>query len=196
MNTERVKPVCRHFYIFLPDDMVMLVHFQFAGLSVEIPASTLLKRDGDHRLWRIKLYQLAVQINPRPAKNAVFIRGEKVGVGDHTGPVHFELEKILPIDVLRPTNAIQNLQANLPICVRFGVGNIKTIADFFDHVVSPAGSIRSWNQGSGQCCCHRYEQEYRQCAQSVRAQRQCGSDRSRPTKAIEWIRLSLTTASA
>src|SRR5438093_10589459 len=161
-----------------------------------MPASTFLKRDGDHRLWRIKLYQLTVQINPRPAKNATFVDSHQVRVGNHAGAVHLELEKILPIDVLRPTDAIQNWQANLAICVRFGVGNIKTLADFFSHVVSPAGSIRSWNQGSGQCCCHRYEQEYRQCAQSGRAQRQCGSDRSRPTKAIEWIRLSLTTASA
>ena len=58
--------------------------------------------------------------------------GDKVRVGNHAGPVHFELEKILPIDVLCPIDAIQNWQANLAIGVQFGVGNIKTLADFFE----------------------------------------------------------------
>jgi hypothetical protein len=71
----------------------------------------------------------------------MFIYGQQVRVGNHTGAVHFELEKILPIDVLCPVDAIQNRQANLAIGIWFGVGDIKTIADFFGDVVLPTDSI-------------------------------------------------------
>src|SRR5438477_9567367 len=78
MNVEHMKSAGRNLYIFVPDDVVMLVHFQFAGLSVEIPLSTLLQWDGDHRLRRIKPNELAVQINPCPTHDSMFIHGEKV----------------------------------------------------------------------------------------------------------------------
>src|SRR5436309_8468588 len=137
MDAERAKFAGWHVYMFFTDDVVMLIYSQFAGLSVEIPASAFLKRSCDHRLRRIKLHQLAVQINPRQANNALFIYGEKVRVGNHAGSVHFELEKILPIDVLRSIDTIQHWQANLAIGVKFGVRKIQALADFFGHVVSP-----------------------------------------------------------
>ena len=65
MNVEHMKSAGRNLYIFVPDDVVMLVHFQFAGLSVEIPLSTLLQWDDDHRLRRIKPNELAIVKNEK-----------------------------------------------------------------------------------------------------------------------------------
>ena len=60
--------------------------------------------------------------------------------------MHFELEKIFPINVLGSIDAIQNRQADLAIGVCFCMLNVKTFADFFGHIVSPAGPISGWKQ--------------------------------------------------
>ena len=74
------------------------------------------------------------------------IDGQQVRIRNYAGSVHFELEKIFPIDILRPIDAIQNSQADFAISVRFGVRNFKALADFFGHVVSPARSICGGHQ--------------------------------------------------
>src|ERR1700758_3580029 len=122
-----MKFASRYADIFLADDFVVLTKRYFACLAVEIPAGTLLKRDGDDRLWRSKLNQLAVQINPCPTDDSMFIHGEKVRVGNHAGAMHFELEKILPVDVLRSIDAIQHWLPDLAIGVQFGVRNTPTL---------------------------------------------------------------------
>src|SRR5438094_7506047 len=174
-----MKFASRYADIFLANDLVMLMNRYLACLSVEIPANARLKRSGDHRLWWSKFDQLSIQIDPCPARNCVFVDGHKVRVGDHAVSVHFELEKFFPVDVLRPIDPIQNRQTNLAIGVQFGVGDTNTLANVLCHIVSPAGSICSRNQGSSQYFCRRYEQEHRQRGQMRRAQR------SRPTKAVE-----------
>src|SRR5437762_13504156 len=106
MNVEHMQSAGRNLHIFVPDDVVMLVHFQFAGLSVEIPLSTLLQWDDDHRLRWIKPNEFAVQINPCPTHDSMFIHGEKVRVGNHSGAVHFVLEMVFSIDSLLPNDVI------------------------------------------------------------------------------------------
>ena len=78
----------------------MLLHFQIAGLSVEVPGCAFFEWSGDHRLRRIKLDQLAVEIDSRPAKNSVVVHAQQVGVGDNARPVHFKFEKIFTVNIL------------------------------------------------------------------------------------------------
>jgi hypothetical protein len=37
----------------------------------------------------------------------MFIDGYKICIGDRTSPVHFELEKLSPVNVLQPIEAIK-----------------------------------------------------------------------------------------
>ena len=99
----------------------MLLHLQFAGLSVEVPGSAFFEWDRDHRLRRIKLNQLAIQIDSGPASNSMVVHAQQVGVSDRARAVHFKLEKIFAINVLRSLKAIQNWQANLAVGVCFDV---------------------------------------------------------------------------
>src|SRR5262249_41498015 len=120
----------------------------FPGLSVEIPGGAFLEWSGDHRLRRIKLNQLAVEIDSRPANNSVVVDAQQVGIGDRARPVHFELEEIFSINVLRSFEAVQNRQANLAVGVWFHIENFQSISNFLGHVVAPAVTRRSWNERS------------------------------------------------
>ena len=97
----------------------MLLHFQVASLAIEVPRGAFFQRSGDHRLRRIKLNKLAVEIHPSPADNPVFVHREQIGVGDRARPVHFKLKKIFPINVLRSLETIQNWHTDLAVGIGF-----------------------------------------------------------------------------
>ena len=146
MNMKRVKFSRRHFDIFLSNHVVMLIDFQITGVTIEIPGSALVKRHCDHWLRRIKLNQFAVQINPGPASYPVFIDIEKVRVCDYSRPMHFEFDKVFPVNVLDPIISVQHWKPNFPVGVSFYIGSGQSFSDFLRHVVPPSRSIRSGNQ--------------------------------------------------
>jgi hypothetical protein len=45
----------------------------------------------------------------------VFIDGKEICIRDRTGPVHFELEKLFPVNVLCSIKAVQYWQPNFSI---------------------------------------------------------------------------------
>src|SRR5262249_53315188 len=81
---------------------------------------------------------------------SVVVHAQQVSVGDRARPVHFELEKIFSINVLRSLQAVQNRHANLAIEVWFHIGNVQSVSDFFGHVVAPAVTRCSRDERSSQ----------------------------------------------
>jgi hypothetical protein len=50
--------------------------------------------------------QFAIQINSRPTGYSMFIDGNKICIRDRTSPVHFEFEKLFPVNVLHSIKAV------------------------------------------------------------------------------------------
>src|SRR5439155_4052267 len=96
-----------NFDVFFSGHLVLLMHFQIAGQTIEIPGCSLLERCGNHCLWRIKLDQFAIKINSRPTGYSMVIDRHKVCIGDCTSAVHFELEKLLAVDVLHSIKMVE-----------------------------------------------------------------------------------------
>ena len=156
VDTERTKFSRRDLDVFLSRHLILLMDFQVAGLPVEIPPGAPLKRHGDHRLRRIKFNQFAIQINPRPTKNSAFVHGKKVSVCDHAGTVHFEFEKLLPVNVFGSLNAIHDRGANFAVRVWSDIGNTESVIYFLRHVVSPGRPGCGWDERSGNRCGRRH----------------------------------------
>src|SRR4030095_320663 len=138
VNPERLKFSRGHIDFFFAQNLVMLWHFKVAALSMEVPTGALFEWSGDHRLRRIKLNQLAIEIHPSPAGNPVFVYRQQIGVGDRARPVHFKLEKTFPVNILRSLKAVQYWQTDLAVRICFCVRNIQSLSDFLGHVVAPA----------------------------------------------------------
>ena len=49
----------------------------------------------------------------------MFVYCKQIGVGDRARPVHFELKKIFPINVLRSLETIQNWHTDLAVGIWF-----------------------------------------------------------------------------
>jgi hypothetical protein len=181
--------------IFFSGHVVVLMNFQVASLTIEVPARALLERRDDHRLRWIKLNQLAIEINPGRTKDSMFIHSKEVCIRNNTAPVHFEFEKLLPIDIFCSRDAIQHRELNFPTSVRFYIWDTKRFSQFFCHVVLPSHPGCGGNKrGSPRGCRQKYGSK--EDVPQRRARCQSGSDRSHPTNLGERIRLLLTTASA
>jgi hypothetical protein len=150
VNPECLKFSRGHVDFFFAQNIVALLHFQVAGLAIEVPAGPLFEWSGDHRLRRIKLNKLAVEIHPGPAGNPVFVYREQIGVGDRARSVHFKLKKVFPVNVLRSLEAVQNWQTDLAVGICFYVRNIQSLSDFLGHVVAPACTRCGGNNGSSE----------------------------------------------
>src|SRR5437773_851321 len=55
MNSERLKFPRGHADVFFADHIIMLLHFQIAGLSVEVPGCAFFEWSGDHSLGGLNL---------------------------------------------------------------------------------------------------------------------------------------------
>ena len=95
VNPERLKFSRGQLDFFFTCNLVTLLHFQFAGMAIEVPSGALFS-GRMVRLQRLKLDQLAVEIDPSPAGNPVFVHREQISVGDRPRPVHFKLERSFP----------------------------------------------------------------------------------------------------
>src|SRR5262249_37073542 len=96
------------------------------------------------------LDQFAVETDSSPAGDPVVVYREQIGVGDRAGTVHFKFEKIFPINILRPVEAVRDRQTDLAIGICLYVRNIKSLSHFLGHVVAPRCARCSGNYWSGE----------------------------------------------
>ena len=80
----------------------------------------------------------------------MMIDRNKICVGECTTAVHFQLEKLLAINVLRSSEIIEYRQPKLTINVRFGIRNSQTFSNFLRHAVSPRSAGAHGKKRAGQ----------------------------------------------
>jgi len=81
----------------------------------------------------------------------MFIDGNKIRIRDRTSPVHFEFEKLFPVNVLH-SNQGGRLPVAEPSHKRLvSIRNSKAFSKFFRHAVSPCRPGTGGKERSGQC---------------------------------------------
>ena len=194
VDAERMKFSRWYIDISFSDHFVVLMHFQVASLAVEVPARAPLERRGNHRLRWVKFNKFAIHVNPGRTEDSTFVHSKEICICNHAAPVHFEFEKLIAIDVLCSGDAVQHREANFPTSVWFYIGNTKSSAQFFCHVVAPSRPGCGGNKRSGQRGC-RQKCGSKENVPKLRALATASSPSQRPTNVREWIRLWRTTVS-
>ena len=92
MNPPGMKSPGRNIDIFFAGDLVMLIHFPIAYLSLEIPTRVVSQRRRNQRLRRVESGQRTCCIHSRRGNDAVVVHREEIDVLECVVAINFYLQ--------------------------------------------------------------------------------------------------------